>query len=149
MLTSRGKYGLKAMLYLARVPVGEHAQVADIAARNTISKKFLDAILLDLQHAGFVRSRKGPGGGYTLSRPPGEITVGAVVRALNGSLAPLACADPATYAPCPDCSCPASCAVRLIMTDVGTAISDILDGTTLASLAARGQAAEAGWYYAI
>ena len=82
MLTSKGKYGLKALIHLARLPDGETTQVAAIAAKNNISKKFLDAILLDLRHAGLVRSRKGPGGGYGLARPASEIFVGAIVRAL-------------------------------------------------------------------
>ena len=80
MLTSKGKYGPKALIHLARQPNGETTQIADIAAKNNISKKYLDAILLDLRHAGFVRSRKGPGGGYSPARPASEIFVGAVVR---------------------------------------------------------------------
>lgn len=69
MLTNKGKYGLKALIHLAAIPPGEPTQVADIAARNNIPKKFLDAILLELRNAGLVRSRKGPGGGYTLAKP--------------------------------------------------------------------------------
>ena len=94
MLTNKGKYGLKAMLYLARLPAGSTALVADIAAKNSISKKFLDAILLDLRNAGFLKSKKGPGGGYSLARPADNITIGPIVRVLDGPLAPIACAGP-------------------------------------------------------
>ena len=69
MLTKKGKYGLKALIHLARVPAGEVAQGAQIAETNDIPRKFLDLILLELRNNGFVRSRKGPGGGYALARP--------------------------------------------------------------------------------
>ena len=88
MLTKKGKYGLKAMVHLAGVAPGKLAQVADIARTNSISKKFLDHILTELRHAGLVYSKKGKGGGYALARPAHEIRVGAIVRALDGPLAP-------------------------------------------------------------
>ena len=75
MLTMKGKYGLKAMLHLARLPGAELALSADIARDNAISKKFLDAILRELRIAGLVATRKGRAGGYRLSRAPGEITL--------------------------------------------------------------------------
>ena len=68
MLTNKGKYGLKALVHLAGVEPGRTRMVAEIAAAETIPKKFLDTILLELRNAGFVRSKKGPGGGYA---PPG------------------------------------------------------------------------------
>ena len=138
MLTNKGKYGLKAMLYLARLPSGSTALVADIAEKNRISKKFLDAILLDLRNAGFLKSKKGPGGGYSLARPADNITIGPIVRVLDGPLAPIACASRTAFQPCDDCTDLGACAVRLIMTDVRDAMAQILDSTTLAQLAARG-----------
>ncbi len=68
MLTKKGKYGLKALVDLARLAPGETAFINDIAARNNIPKKFLDTILLELRNVGILRSKKGPGGGYSLSR---------------------------------------------------------------------------------
>jgi Rrf2 family protein len=149
MLTSKGKYGLKALIHLARLPNGETTQIADIAAKNNISKKFLDAILLDLRHAGFVRSRKGPGGGYSLARPASEIFVGAVVRALDGPLAPIACASRSAYEPCADCDNNELCGVRLIMTDVRDAIANILDRTSLAMLVVRAKTDGDAWDFEI
>ncbi len=140
MLTNKGKYGLKALIDLAQHPFGASHQVLDIATRNTISKKFLDNILLDLRNAGFVRSKKGPGGGYALAKQPSEIKVGAIVRALDGPLAPIACANRTAFRPCDDCADFETCAVRLVMTDVRNAIAGILDSTTLADLAARSRA---------
>ena len=93
MLTKKGKYGLKALAHFAALEPGESAFVAEIAARNNISKKFLDAILLELRNNGILRSKKGPGGGYSLSKPASEITIGQVVRVLDGPLAPIRCAS--------------------------------------------------------
>ncbi len=88
MLTKKGKYGLKALVYLSRIPVGQLAFVGDIATRNNIPKKFLDAILGELRNAGFVQSRKGKEGGYRLARPASEIKIGHVVRVLDGTARP-------------------------------------------------------------
>ena len=76
MLTNKGKYGLKAMVHLARLREDEIAQVAQIAKANNIPKKFLDQILADLRRVGLVHSKKGKAGGYALSKPANEIRVG-------------------------------------------------------------------------
>jgi Rrf2 family protein len=140
MLTNKAKYGLKALIHLADLPPGNTAIVADIAAANNIPKKFLDAILLELRNAGFVRSKKGPSGGYSLARSATEIIVGDAIRALDGALAPIACASRNFWRPCEDCTDENACSVRLIMVDVRDAISNILDNTNLSALAARGRA---------
>ncbi|NLH80771.1 MAG: Rrf2 family transcriptional regulator [Phyllobacteriaceae bacterium] len=137
MLTNKGKYGLKAMVYLARLDAGRPAQSSEIATSEHISKKFLDAILLDLRNAGFVRSKKGPGGGYALARDASDIAVGAIVRALDGPLAPIACASRTAYQPCDDCDDLTGCAVRLTMLDVRDAMAKVLDQLSLAEMAAR------------
>ncbi len=134
MLTNKGKYGLKAMVHLAGIEPGALAQVADIAEVNSISKKFLDHILTELRHAGLVYSKKGRGGGYALARPAHEIRVGAIVRALDGPLAPIPCASVTAFRPCDDCADLNTCAVRLIMVDARNAIANVLDNRTLAEL---------------
>lgn len=131
MLTNKGKYGLKAMLHLATLTPGGTALGADIAVANQIPKKFLDAILLELRNAGMVRTKKGPGGGYSLSRLPKEIRIGHIIRTLDGPLAPLQCASKSAYSPCADCEDSQACAVRITMSKVRDAISDILDQMTL------------------
>lgn len=141
MLTKKGKYGLKALVHLARSEPGKAVQVAEIAARENISKKFLDAIMRDLKNAGFVRSWKGPGGGFALSRPPAEISVGPVVRALDGPLAPIACASRTAYQPCDDCGDLSTCSVRIVMTEVRDAMAEVLDRTTLADMLQKSGAA--------
>ncbi|MET0251018.1 MAG: Rrf2 family transcriptional regulator, partial [Novosphingobium sp.] len=89
MLSNKSKYGLKALMQLVGVT---RPMLADaIAAENRIPRKFLDIILLELKRAGLVSGKKGRGGGYMLSRPAERITVGQVIRILDGSYAPIAC----------------------------------------------------------
>lgn len=133
MLTAKGKYGLKALVYLSQVPQGELALVSDVAQANNIPKKFLDAILGELRNAGIVQSRKGKGGGYRLARAPEEIKVGSIVRVLDGPLAPIPCASHTRYEACDDCSV-ATCQVRHMMLEVRNAIAEVLDHTTLAQM---------------
>lgn len=136
MLTMRGKYGLKAMLHLARLHEDDRALSAEIATANAISKKFLDTILQDLRMAGLVLARKGRGGGYRLARSADRIKVGEVVRILDGPVAPIHCASRTAYQPCRDCPDEAACAVRLTMIDLRDAIAQVLDTRSLADMAA-------------
>jgi Rrf2 family protein len=139
MLTKKGKYGLKALADLATLPPGETAFITDIAERNNIPKKFLDTILLELRKAGILRSKKGPGGGYSLSKTPEEIKIGRVIRTLDGPLAPIRCASRTAFEVCADCSDPEGCLVRLSMTEVRDAMADILDNMTLAQFITTSQ----------
>jgi Rrf2 family protein len=132
VLTNKAKYGLKAMVHLAGFQPGALAQVADIADQNTISKKFLDHILTELRHAGFVYSKKGKGGGYALARPAHDIIVGDIIRVLDGPLAPIPCASVRAFHPCDDCENLKTFAVRLIMLEARNAIASVLDNRNLA-----------------
>ena len=134
MLTKKGKYGLKAMVHLAGLLPSAIAQVTEIAETNSISKKFLDHILTELRNAGFVYSKKGRGGGYALARPANEIRLGAIIRVLDGPLAPIACASVTAFRPCSDCNDLRACAVRLVMIEARNAVADLLDNRTLAEL---------------
>ena len=134
MLTKKGKYGLKAMVYLAEFRPGQPVPVKEIATTQNIPKKFLDAILGELRNAGFVNSRMGKGGGYTLARPATEIIVGHIIRAIDGPLAPLPCASRTQFHPCDDCYDVDHCAVRLVMLDAQRALSDVLDNCSLAEM---------------
>ncbi|MBC2836837.1 RrF2 family transcriptional regulator [Paragemmobacter straminiformis] len=141
MLSMKGKYALKALCELARLAPGQIAASSDISARNGISKKFLDTILGDLRAAGIVATRKGRSGGYFLARPADLVSVGEVLRLIDGPLAPIACASRTAYAPCTDCGDPAACAVRATMLEVRDAIARVLDGKTLRDIALIGPAA--------
>jgi Rrf2 family protein len=83
-----------------------------------------------------VHAKKGPGGGYMLTRPPSEIKVGFVIRTLDGPLAPIACASRTAYQACEDCDDVKTCVVRLTMVKVRDAVADILDRLTFADMLA-------------
>ncbi len=141
-LTKRGEYGLKALIDLAAQEDPQAAtQIKDIAQRQQIPVKFLEQILLTLKNAGVLRSRAGVGGGYSLAKPPAEITLGQIVRVLDGPLAPIPCVSQTAYERCV-CDDEATCGLRLAMLDVRNAIADILDGTTLADVSTRVERAQ-------
>jgi Rrf2 family protein len=140
MLTKKGKYGLKAMIHLAGRPPGEPSLVSEIADANNIPKKFLDTILGELRNAGFVNSKKGKGGGYTLARAAHLIRVGHIIRVLDGPLAPIQCASKTAYRRCDDCDDEERCGVRLIMLEAREALAAVLDNRTLAEMRAAAQA---------
>ena len=142
MLTNKGKYGLKAMLHLARLREDEIAQVAQIAKANNIPKKFLDQILADLRRVGLVHSKKGKAGGYALSKPANEIRVGQIIRAIDGPIAPFLCASANFYRPCDDCD-EQVCAVRRLMIEARNALASVLDTQTLADILSRSGVKEA------
>jgi Rrf2 family protein len=139
VLTKKAKYGLKALVHLATVEPGRPELVNDIAEAGQIPKKFLDAILGDLRNAGFVHSKKGKGGGYALARSPKEISIGAVIRVLDGPLAPIQCASQTVYRRCDDCTDEKHCPVRMVMLQVREAIAGVLDKTTLQEMRDLGE----------
>ena len=137
MLSRKAKYGLKALLQLAQEPGNQPVLIADLAKRDGISRKFLEAILLDMKRRGLVASRKGKGGGYLLQRAPAEITIGEVIRVLNGPLALVPCVSQTAYSTCTECVDERTCGVRVVMKSVRDATAEILDHTTLADLNKR------------
>ena len=108
--------------------------ISELARRDAIPQKFLEAILLELKHHGVVESRKGKGGGYFLRRKPAEITFGEVIRVLDGPLAAVPCVSQMAYMKCVECVDEATCGVRLAMKQVRDATAEILDHTTLAGV---------------
>lgn len=141
MLSQKAKYAIKALLVLARAQ--EEAaltQARDISADQNIPKKFLDLIFFELRRHGLVRSTRGREGGYSLARPAAEISIAAIVRAVDGPLAPLPCASVRFYRRCSDCKDEKTCEVRHLMREVRDAASAILDNTSLAEAAAIGMA---------
>ncbi|WP_135465681.1 RrF2 family transcriptional regulator [Crenalkalicoccus roseus] len=143
MLTQKAKYALRALAVLAeadpRVPLPIH----EIAERARAPQKFLEAILLELRRHGVLASTRGKAGGYGLARPAREVRVGEVIRMVDGPLAPIPCASLSAYRPCADCPDPATCSIRLVMRRVRDATAAILDGTSIADLAAVPLAEEA------
>ena len=136
-LSKRGEYGLRAMIDMATGKPGNGIiQIKEIAERQQIPSKFLEQILLTLKNAGLLHSKMGVGGGYYLARPPSQITLGHIVRVLDGPLAPVRCVSQMAYEPC-GCPDEQTCGLRLVMGDVRNAIAGILDQTTLADVASR------------
>jgi len=133
-LSRRGEYALKALLELASRGSSAGATTPEIARKAQIPEPFLNQIMLTLKNAGVLRSRRGAHGGYTLNRPPEEITLGEVARLMDGPLAPIPCASVTAYEPCPTCEEPDTCKLRIIMRTVRDAIAGILDHTTLADV---------------
>ena len=143
MLSQKCKYALQALLVLARQNSDELLLVSDIAERENLPKKFLEAILLELNRNGLVRSRRGRGGGYALAKPADLITFGQVVRIMDGPLAPLACVSVNYYRRCDECHDEQTCEIRKVMRRVRDAIAAELDGTSLANALAEGKMPQA------
>lgn len=141
MLSKRAKYGLMALLALAKRRSREPVLISDLADAEGIPKKFLEMILLELKNHGLLHSKKGKGGGYSLTKLPQAITLGSVIRILDGPLAPLPCVSQTAYAPCDDCQDETTCGIRIAMKEVRDAIARTLDHTTVADVLCKMEAA--------
>lgn len=137
VISKKTKYGLRALYALARNYGKGPMLVGAIAEGEAIPKKFLELILLILKANGIVDSKPGRGGGYQLTKSPELVTLGSVVRMMEGPLAPLPCASESAYRPCPECVDVRFCGTRLVMRQVRDATAAILDQTTLASICHR------------
>jgi len=136
MLSNRGKYATRALLELALEEGNRPVSIQEIASRQNIPLKFLEQILLALKHAGFVESRKGPGGGYMLAKPASQVKLGAVVRAIDGPLALVSCVSVTQFGEC-GCPCPDACGLRDAWQEARDALSGVLDGTSFADIRER------------
>jgi Rrf2 family protein len=136
-LSKKSEYGLRALLELTLAHGTTTLQRHDIAARQHIPVEFLEQILLALKRAGLLSSRRGVKGGYTLIKQPKDITLGQVIRVLDGPLAPIGCVSKTAYQKCSDCpyANKAQCPVQHVMGTVRDAIAGILDNYTLADFA--------------
>ena len=135
MLSKKAKYGLKAMSVLAREYGSGPLLIGDIAKQERIPLKFLELILLDLKKKGFVQSKKGKGGGYYLNRLPETISVGQLIRALDGPLALLPCVSQMAYERCEECPDEETCGIRMVFKEVRDSTANILESKTLAQMA--------------
>jgi Rrf2 family protein len=136
-ISKRGEYALRALIDLgiASELGWPMLQVSELATKEKLPIKFLEQIFTQLKTAGYVKSRRGKFGGYSLARPMNRIKFGAVIRLIDGPLAPIRCVSQTSYA---RCSCPdeVHCGLRILMFDVRNAISTILDRYTLADIVA-------------
>jgi Rrf2 family protein len=134
-LSKRGEYALRALIDLgiASELGWPMLQISELASKEKLPIKFLEQIFMQLKAAGYVASRRGKFGGYSLARPMNRIKFGEIIRLIEGPLAPIRCVSQTSYAPC---SCPDEihCGLRILMFDVRNAISTILDRYTLADI---------------
>lgn len=140
MISKKTIYAFKALIHLAGQPSGQPVLIADLARDENIPRKFLEFILLSLRKGGILQSRVGKGGGYYLALQPRKITIGAVVRILEGDIAPVQCLNTTNYARCEECRDEVTCGIKLTMADVNVALSTVLDGLTLADMVERSEA---------
>jgi Rrf2 family protein len=135
-ISRRSEYGLRALVDLVRHDGEGPIALTTLAVRNRLPVKFLEQIMSTLKHAGIVRTTLGTHGGYAMAAQPSSVSIGRIIRLLDGALAPLPCVSLRYYEPC---SCPdeATCSLRDVMIDVRDSILEILDKETLADLAAR------------
>ena len=129
-ISTKGRYALRFMLDLA-LEENQVVRLKDVAQRQEISTKYLEQIISVLQKCGYIKSIRGPGGGYTLARPPKEYTIGMILRQTEGSLAPVACLDTKEN------TCPRNprCATLRLWQMLYEAINDVVDQVTLADMA--------------
>ncbi len=131
-LSTKGEYASRAMLELSLRYDQGALHIRDISRSQHIPERFLEQILLLLKRGGYLRSKKGRGGGYFLSKPPSEISVAEVIRVMDGPLAPIDCVSVTAHEICP---MEGSCGLRWLWKDVRDSIAGILEKTTFADLA--------------
>lgn len=131
-VSTKGRYGVRAMLELAIGYGDGPILMSTISENQEVSRKYLYALLSSLKAAGLVRSVRGTGGGYVLARNPSEITLGDIIRALEGSLCLVDCVDDESV-----CDRSAACVAREVWQKLSARIELFLNGMTLADLRAR------------
>ncbi|MFC1667280.1 RrF2 family transcriptional regulator [Candidatus Omnitrophota bacterium] len=133
-ISYKGDYALKALLELALNYNKDVIPIHDIAKRGDIPDKFLEQVLLTLKRGGFVDSRRGVNGGYFLAKAPEKITIGDIIRFIEGPVEPITCVGKNKYEQCRDFK---SCVFRDIWSQVYTATSLVVDTITFAELVRR------------
>ncbi|MEQ1403337.1 Rrf2 family transcriptional regulator [Neorhizobium sp. Rsf11] len=132
MISQKAKYALRALAALAQADPDEPMLISEIAVQQSIPKKFLEQILLDLKRSGIVISRRGKQGGYLLLKPADAITFGEVLRLVDGPIAPLPCLSQTAYRKCEDCDGEQLCEIRHVFARVADATRNVLFTTTIA-----------------
>ena len=135
-LSLRGEYALRALLVLGLNYDMPLVRIQAISDQQNIPKRFLEQILNDLKSAKLVQSKRGVAGGYRLAKRPEEISLAAVIRHIEGALAPVSCVSERFYE---KCSCPdeSRCAIRTVMKDIREAVVQIAERVTIADLCER------------
>ena len=133
MMSKKCKYALKALIRLAQEYGGGNLLTDDIAKCENIPKKFLELILLDLKHAGYVRSKQGSKGGYRLVQDPSEITLADIYRLFDGAIALVPCVSQKFYEKCDDCPDEGVCRLKPVFIEVREKTFQAMAGITIKS----------------
>lgn len=137
MISKRTKYALNALVYLANQPQTIPIPISVISASENISRKFLEAILLELRRAGIVYSKKGKEGGYYLSKSTDDINVAEVMRLFDGPIALLPCVTYKYYQRCDECKDEATCGIRKVFAELRAQTVNTLKNATLTEIVRR------------
>ena len=129
-ISTKGRYAIRLMLDLASDTTGKPVSLNDVAARQQISEKYLEQIISVLNKAGYVRSIRGPQGGYLLVKKPEEYTVGMILRTTEGDLAPVSCVGNGAV----ECDRADGCVTVRIWQRINDAVDNVVDNITLADL---------------
>jgi Rrf2 family protein len=140
-ITTKGDYATRALQDLALRYGSGPIPIDQIAVRQGLPVRYLEQLFLTLRRAGILQSKRGVNGGYTLARPPAEITLGAILRAVDGPVEPISCLADAPREPC---AREAVCALRCVWSDVHRAVAAIVDHTTLQDVCDRSRVAASG-----
>ena len=135
-LSTKGRYGLRALLDMAIYQSNGPVTLNNIAERQGLSEGYLEQLMMPLKRAGIVRSVRGAQGGYLLSKDPKDITVGEIIRVLEGPIAPVACVNEDFPE---ECARAGSCVTRIVWEKVRDSISEVLDSYTLQGLVEESQ----------
>jgi Rrf2 family protein len=137
MLSKKTKYAIKALVILGKNADQPPMQISRIAEEERIPKKFLEQILLDLRNSGYLYSKKGAGGGYSLNKAPQDIYLVDIIRATDGPVAMVPCASHKFYHKCDECKQETTCGIRDVFVDVRDATLKILSETSIADIIKR------------
>lgn len=149
MISKKTKYALKAVLFLVeKYASGEPVLIAEIAEKESIPKKFLEAILLELRKKGLLQSKKGKGGGYLLARHPNQISFGEVFGIFEDPFALLPCLGPMPHRRCDECRTGNVCGIRVVMQEIHKVTTSIMNITTFQEIRDRmGSSQQEAMYY--
>lgn len=137
MLSKKTKYAIKALVMLGKHRTEPPMQIAKIAEEENIPKKFLEQILLDLRNAGYLYSKKGAGGGYSLNKNPEDIYLVDILRITDGPIAMVPCASIKFYHKCEECHDEVTCGIRKAFIEVRDASLKVLSETSIANIIER------------
>lgn len=137
LLSNKAKYAIKALVVLGKNYGKEPMPIMKIAEKENIPKKFLEQILLELRNAGFLFSRKGARGGYSLNKAPEDIRLTQIIRLTDGPIALLPCVSLNFYRKCDECKSEEFCGIRDTFVEVRNAMLEILNDTSIADIIKR------------